>query len=40
MSELEYKIQTARICNHFMQQDGITDKLIPLTLFQSEQNGN
>lgn len=40
MSELEYKIQTAKICNYFMEQDGITDKLIPLTLFQSEQNGN
>jgi Fe-S-cluster containining protein len=40
MSELEYQLQTAKICNYFMEQDGITDKLIPLTLFQTEQNGN
>ena len=40
MSETEYQLQTAKICNYFMKQDGITDKLIPLTLFQSEKNGN
>ena len=36
LTKEEYFKKTAMICNHYMQQDGIKDKFIPLTLFQSE----
>jgi Fe-S-cluster containining protein len=36
LTKEEYFKRTAIICNHFMKQDGIVDKFIPLTIFQTE----
>jgi Fe-S-cluster containining protein len=39
LTELQYKIKTAEICNTLMKEDGIVDKFIPLTLFETEEYG-
>lgn len=36
MSEKEYHLLNAKICNQWMAEDDIFDKFIPLTLFETE----
>ena len=39
LTEKEYILKTAQICNKLMEEDGIVDKFIPLTLFETDKNG-
>lgn len=36
LPEKEYMMLTATICNMWMEEDGIKDKFIPLTLFETD----
>jgi Fe-S-cluster containining protein len=40
LSEMEYHKLNAMICNRFMEEDGIPEKFIPLSIFVTENYGN